>query len=212
MSARPTRVAILLFEGVDLLDVGGPYEVFLTANRLAARRGEAPPFEIVTAAPGGAPVTAYGGLGLLPQVSTEDLGGLDVLLVPGAIAIDEVAADPEVTAAVRRLATGTGIVASICTGAFLLGDAGLLAGVDWTTHWEDIDLLADRIGSRRGQRNVAWVDAGTVVTAGGLSSGLSMALHLVDRLAGRDLAGAAARQLDYAWDPTGGLGGSSASG
>lgn len=206
VSARPTRVAILLFEGVDLLDVGGPYEVFLTANRLAARRGQNPPFEVVTTGPGAALLTAYGGLGLLPQVPSEELDSVDVLLVPGAIAIEEVAADQEVGTAVRQLAARAGIVGSICTGAFLLGDAGLLEGLDWTTHWEDIDELARRIGSERGQRNVPWVDAGKVVTAGGLSSGLSMAIHLVDRLAGRELATATARQLDYAWEPAAGRG------
>ncbi len=180
--------------------------MFLTANRLAARRGENPPFEVVTTGPGAAPLTAYGGLGLLPQVPSEELDSVDVLLVPGAVAIEDVAADQEVGDAVRRLAAGAGIVGSICTGAFLLGDAGLLEGVDWTTHWEDIDQLSGRIGSPRGRRDVPWVDAGRVVTAGGLSSGLSMALHLVDRLAGRELATATARQLDYAWDPAAGVG------
>ncbi len=126
--------------------------------------------------------------------------------MPGAIAIEEVAADQEVRAAVRRLAAGAGIVGSICTGAFLLGDAGLLEGLDWTTHWEDIDQLSERIGSQRGRRGVPWVDSGRVVTAGGLSSGLSMALHLVDRLAGRELATATARQLDYVWDSAAGAG------
>lgn len=90
---------------------------------------------------------------------------------------------------------------SVCTGAFLLAAAGLLDGRQWTTHWEDIDLLAGRLGPEGAVRGVRWVDAGAVVTSGGLTSGISMALHVVDRLAGRELAERTARQLDYPWHP-----------
>ncbi len=96
-------------------------------------------------------------------------------------------------------------MASVCTGAFLLGEAGLLEGRAWTTHFEDIDLLAQAIGVEGATREVQWVDSGEVVTAGGLSSGIDMALRLVERLAGRDLATATARQIEYAWDPDDGV-------
>lgn len=75
----------------------------------------------------------------------------------------------------------------------------------WTTHFEDIDLLAESIGGERATRGVQWVDSGEVVTAGGLSSGIGMALHLVERLVDRHLAVATARQIDYAWDPDHGV-------
>lgn len=194
------RVGILLFDEVDLLDVGGPYEVFLTASRLAARDGLPEPFEVVTASVSGDPVSSYGGMGLSPHCAVAVLGRLDVLVVPGAIAIDTVLADAHVVEAVRRLAAEATIASSVCTGAFLLGAADLLEGVEWTTHWEDVDLLLERIGSGA-VRGTPWVDAGPVVTGGGLSSGIAMALHLVDRLAGRDLAVRTARQIDYDWDP-----------
>lgn len=194
------RVGIVVFEGVDLLDVGGPYEVFLTASRLAVRDGGAAPFEVVTVGRTTEPVTSYGGLRLTPQASLGDAGALDVLVVPGAIAIDDVLGDRDTLAIVGRAAEGAGIVASVCTGAFILGRLGLLEGRRWTTHWEDVEELAARVGSR-GQAWVRWVDAGEVVTAGGLSSGIAMTLHLVDRLAGRELAVATARQIEYEWDP-----------
>jgi transcriptional regulator GlxA family with amidase domain len=199
------RIGILLFDKVDLLDAGGPYEVFLTASRLSERLGVEAPFEVITVGLSRAPVSAYGGLGLTPHCSVDEAGHLDVFIVPGAIAIDDVAATPEVRSAVERLANQADLVASVCTGAVLLGDAGLLADRQWTTHWEDIAFLADRVDSERGRPWEDWVDTGSVVTAGGLSAGISMALHLVDRLAGRPLAIATARQLQYTWDPDAGI-------
>ena len=193
------RIGLLLFEGVDLLDVGGPYEVFLTASRLVARDGGEPPFEVVTLTADGGPVTAYGGLGLRPQAAVANSGPLDVVVVPGTIDVDAAVGDERLLAAIDGLAGATDLTASVCTGAFLLAAAGVLDGRPWTTHWEDVDLLAERIGEGGAVRDVRWVDAGEVVTAGGLSSGIAMALHLVDRFAGRDLAERTARQLDYDW-------------
>ena len=195
------RIGLLLFEGVDLLDVGGPYEVFLTASRLVARDGGEPPFEVVTLTADGGPVTAYGGLGLRPQAAVADSGPLDVVVVPGTIDVDAAVGDDRLLAAVNGLAGATELTASVCTGAFLLAAAGALDGRPWTTHWEDVDLLAQRIGEGGAVRDVRWVDAGEVVTAGGLSSGIAMALHLVDRLAGRGLAERTACQIDYDWRP-----------
>lgn len=193
------RAGIVLFEEVDLLDVGGPYEVLLTASRLVERDGDAPPFTVVTVGPG--PVRAYGGVGLVPQVAPGDAGPLDVLVVPGAVAIDRVRADEALLAWLRPLAEATPLVASVCTGAFLLADLGILPST-WTTHWEDVDALGAITGTS-GDPTVRWVDTGAVVTSGGLSSGIAMALHLVARVAGESLAVRTARQLDYVWDPAG---------
>lgn len=195
------RLGILIYSGVDLLDCGGPYEVFLTAGRLAERDGQVAPFEVVTIGVGLGPLVAYGGLGLVPHTTVADAGHVDVLIVPGAIAIDAVLADPQIRGAVATLSANAEITTSICTGAFLLGAQGLLEGRPWTTHWEDIDLLADTIGDTGATRDVRWVDSGAIVTSGGLSSGIAMALHLVDRCAGRDLAAQTARQIEYDWDP-----------
>jgi transcriptional regulator GlxA family with amidase domain len=198
------RVGILVFEGVDLLDAGGPYEVFLTASRLVGRDGGDPPFDVVTVSADGEPVTAYGGLGLVPQAAAGEVGPLDVLVVPGTIDVDAATADARLVAAIEALDAGAGLTTSVCTGAFLLARAGLLDGRPWTTHWEDVDDLAARLspdGAAGATRGVRWVDGGRVVTSGGLSSGIAMALHVVDRLAGRELAVRTARQLDYSWSP-----------
>lgn len=197
------RIGILIYTGVDLLDCGGPYEVFLTASRLAERDGRVALFEVVTIGVGNAPLLAYGGLGLVPQTTVDEAGSIDVVIVPGAIAIEDALADDALGNAVATLTAGAQITASVCTGAFLLGAHGMLDDRSWTTHWEDVALLAERIGGAGATSDVRWVDSGTVVTSGGLSSGIAMALHLVDRIAGRELAVRTARQIEYIWDPSG---------
>lgn len=197
-------VVIVLFDEVDLLDVGGPYEVFLTANRLLRRRGEPALFDVKTVSLEGAPVTSYGGMGLVPHEPIGTTQSADIVIVPGAVALDDALAREDLQAAIHRLVSETPLAASVCVGAFFLGDAGLLAGLPWTTHWEDIPALAERLGSGMGER-ARWIDAGEVVTAGGLSSGIAMALHLVERFGDRSLAEATATQIDYDWDPDDGV-------
>ena len=200
----PLRVGILLFEQVDLLDVGGPYEVFLTASRLAERRGQPAPFLVSTIGLSLEPVTAYGGLRLTPDTVVAASDRLAILVVPGALAIEAVAADPALIGAIRALSADADLTTSVCTGSFLLAEAGLLEGRPWTTHWEDVEALAQRSDSELGRVGVRWVDDGDLVTAGGLSSGIAVALHLVDRLCGRELAETTAIQIGYSWDPSGG--------
>lgn len=195
-----TRIGILVFDQVDLLDVGGPYEVFLTASRLAARAGGTPPFEVVTVGQRVDSVVSYGGLRLTPESTLDGAGHLDVLVIPGAIAIHEVLSDRALLGSIRTAVDEVSIVASVCTGAFILGEVGLLENRSWTTHWSDVEELATRAGGE-GRAWVRWVDEGKVVTSGGLSSGIAMALHLVDRLVGRELALRTARQLEYEWAP-----------
>lgn len=197
------RVGILVYEDVDLLEAGGPYEVFITATRLAAREDTPAPFQVVTVGPSLKPITAYGGLRLIPDLAFEEVDGLDVLVVPGTVATAGVVADRSLVQEVGRLAKESSLVASVCGGSFILADLGLLADRPWTVHWEDVAALAERAGGQ-GQPWARWIDTGDVVTAGGPGSGIAMTLHLVDRLAGTDLAVRTAHQLDFHWDPRSG--------
>ena len=194
-------IGILLFEGVDLLDAGGPYEVFVTANRLAARDGRAEPFVVRTFTVDGQPVTAYGGLGLTPSARITADTPCDVFIVPGTVDIERIVQDARLQAIITTSLRTSSVTASVCTGAFLLARAEALADRAWTTHWEDIDDLAQVAGEAGARRDVRWVDSGSVVTAGGLTCGIDMALHLVDRFVDRSLATRTARQIDYAWNP-----------
>lgn len=198
-----TRCALLLFDGCDLLDVGGPYEVLLTADRLLARQDRPERLEVVTVTADGAPITAYGGLVLGPTVAADDLDDLDVLVVPGTVDVDGALDDAGLVSLVARLAQRARLVASVCTGSFLLAAAGLLRGRPATTHHKDAGLLARREDVGAVRTGVRWVDDGDLVTGAGLSSGLALGLHLVERLVDRDLAAATAAQIEHPWDPTG---------
>jgi len=199
-------VAILLFPGFDLIDAGGPYEVFLTASRLAERDGLPPQYEVVLVSPGGADAVAFGGMTITGLCSPEDAGPVDLALVPGTIDVASAIADQGLVDAVRSLVGSSPVIVSVCTGAFLLANAGVLSGKAATTHWEDLDNLQATGQTGEVRRGVRWVDEGSVVTSGGLTSGIHMALHMVARDFGVDHAMRTARQLDQPWDPTGATG------
>ena len=195
--ARTRTVAVLLYDDVEVLDALGPFEVLTTAARVAARRGEEPPFRVVlVSTTGRLQVTARAGLRVLADVLLDDAGEPDVVLVPGGVH-DAVQHDPAVRAWLR--ATPAEVVASVCTGAFVLAGAGLLDGVEATTHWEDVEDLRTAFPRVRVVEDVRWTDAGRGLTSAGISAGLDLALHLVRRLAGEELAVATARQMDYRW-------------
>lgn len=195
------NVGILVFDGFDLMDVAGPYEVFLTASRLSERDGGAPLYSITMIAPDGADVSAYGGLGVTGLTSAADAGAVDVLVVPGIIDLATGRADSVLAAAVRTLSDEATLVTSVCTGAFFLADAGLLTGKSATTHWEDVPDLAELATVGEAVPGMRWVDAEDVVTSGGLISGMHMALHVVARQHGDELASRTARQIDLDWSP-----------
>lgn len=198
------HIGILLFDDVELLDMAGPYEVFTTATRMHGRlppkeqAGAAPLFTVTTLAAEARPVRARAGLMLQPDATLQAHPALDVLIVPGGV----VDAELSHTALIRWIATQAAsvpLVASVCTGALLLAQAGVLDGLQATTHWEDLDALralrpgVQVVGERR------WVDAGRIVTSAGISAGIDMSLHLVERLHSRALALRTARQMDFDW-------------
>ena len=93
------------------------------------------------------------------------------------------------------------VLASVCTGALLLAQAGVLDGLEATTHWEDLDALRTLRSAVRVRDGVRWVDQGAIVTSAGISAGIDMSLHLVQRLHSRDLALRTARQMEFDWEP-----------
>jgi transcriptional regulator GlxA family with amidase domain len=99
----------------------------------------------------------------------------------------------------RKVTSQAQLNTSVCTGAFLLGAVGLLDGHAVTTHWSALDALARRFPQARLQREVRWVDEGRLVTAAGISAGIDMSLHLVERLAGLELAEEIAHYMEYRW-------------
>jgi transcriptional regulator GlxA family with amidase domain len=203
------RVDILLFPQVEVLDFAGPYEVFTTANRMAARLmpHSMPPFEVRTVASAAGPVRARAGLQALADAGFADAAPpAAVLVVPGGV-VDDARRDEATLRWIAAAAGGAELVASVCTGAFVLADAGLIAaGTPVTTHWEDIADLRRAHPALDVREGLRWVDGGRIangraalVTSAGISAGIDMSLHLVERLAGRALAERTARQMDFEW-------------
>lgn len=193
------RIGLLVFDDVEVLDACGPFEVFSVANRLATRGGHPEPFELVLIGATESPfVRARGGLRLATDVAVRQAPPCDVVLVPGGL-IDVVSEMPDVQSWLQRARPDAEVVASVCTGAFVLAAAGLLDHRPVTTHWEDLDALRTSwpdLDVRAGDR---FIDHGDLATSAGVSAGLDLALHLVARLNSEQLASATARQMDYDW-------------
>ena len=195
-----TLVAIYVFDRMEVLDFAGPFSVFSTAARLKAREQPDAPglFEVVIVAESMNGVRARGGLILNPHFTISSHPGTDILVIPGGNITAELMKD-NVVKWVGESARTARITAAVCTGAFFLAKAGLLEGREVTTHWEDIDDLQSAYPGIKVIRDRRWVDTGNIVTSAGISAGIDMSLHLVERLVGEDLAVRTARQLDYEW-------------
>jgi len=192
----------MIYDDVEVLDFAGPYEVYTTATRMAARTapGAPAPFRVFTVARTRTAVRARAGLVLTPDHVFADHPPIDVLVVPGGVVTAELARE-DVAAWIAARTARSELTVSICTGSFLLARAGVLDGRSATTHWEDVDDMRAMfpqvdVIARPGLR---WVDGGRVVTSAGISAGIDVSLHVVERLAGRALAERTARQMDFDW-------------
>jgi transcriptional regulator GlxA family with amidase domain len=193
-------VGVYIYDDVEVLDFAGPYEVFTTATRMHARQAPADPapFRVLVIGRTLAPVHARAGLKIDPEFGLKNHPPLDVLIVPGGVVTDEMK-QPDVATWLARVHERASITASVCTGVFLLAQAGLLANESVTTHWEDVDELRATFPRLTVVTGCRWVDEGRIVSSAGISAGIDMSLHLVERLAGRALAERTARQMDFDW-------------
>ncbi|MFI5666292.1 DJ-1/PfpI family protein [Streptomyces sp. NPDC051704] len=196
----PLTFGMIVFDEVEVLDLGGPFEVFSTAGRLARTAADEPLLRVVTVAEAARPVRARGGLKVVPDHALDEEPPFDVLVIPGGVttAVEE---NAQVIDWLARRRETSALTFSICTGAFLLATTGALSGRPATTHWEDQDELARRWPDIRVRRDVRWVDDGDIVTSAGISAGIDASLHIVGRLHGVELARRTARQMEYEWNP-----------
>ncbi|HSP97759.1 MAG TPA: GlxA family transcriptional regulator [Candidatus Dormibacteraeota bacterium] len=194
---RPRRVVILIFDGLQSLDATGPLEVFALADleRRQADSNASPAYAVEVVAPAAGPVTAHSGLRLIAERACRAVGpGVDTLIVAGgdvrAIAADRVVRRWLVACSrrVRRLA-------SVCTGAFVLAEAGLLDGRRATTHWRAAEDLARRFPRVSVEPDAIFVRDGRIWTSAGVTAGIDMALAMVAEDLGHALALAVARRM-----------------
>jgi transcriptional regulator GlxA family with amidase domain len=189
-----STVLMVLFDEVQSLDVTGPLEVFAGANSWRTGHGQAPRYDIRTASLGGQPVRTSSGLRLVPdQDLREESGDPDVLIVPGGAGARH--PDPELIGWLRARGRRAGHLVSVCTGAFLLAEAGLLGGRRVTTHWAYCSTLAARFSDITVDPDPIFVRDGNVLTSAGVTAGIDLALALVEDDLGRDPALQIARHL-----------------
>ena len=187
------RVAILLYDGVEIIDYAAPWEVFGQAG-----------FEVFTVTSTGAPITTAMGMKVTPGHSFENSPAPTILLVPGGGGQRAASADPATIAWVLKNAAAATHVLSVCNGALILAKAGLLDGQKATTFYYQLDQLRDSGKAIDVVTDQRWVDNGKIITSAGLSSGLDAAIHLVSKIRGLAAAQRVALVLEYDWKPDAG--------
>jgi transcriptional regulator GlxA family with amidase domain len=192
------NMGIFLYPGVEELDFCGPFEVLKAAAYTRSEREQNPAWEVFTVAEEPGLLKTGGELLIQPHFTFHDHPRIDLLVIPGGMTNLQMERQT-VLEWVRKVTSQAQLNTSVCTGAFLLGAVGLLDGYAVTTHWSALDELARMYPEAQVQRDVRWVDVGRLVTAAGISAGIDMSLHLVERLAGRELAQEVARYMEYRW-------------
>ncbi|WP_165313848.1 DJ-1/PfpI family protein [Vibrio ziniensis] len=187
------KIGIFVYDNAEVLDFAGPFEVFSTAKRLAGND-----WEVLLIAEQQTLVRARGGFDVQPHFSFDSTPNIDVLIIVGGVHNEEVKKS-KVIDWIKNLVPNTNMVASVCTGAFLLAKAGVITDHCVTTHWEDIADLRAEFPLLEVKENVRWVKQGNIVTSAGISAGIDMSLFLVSEIASMDLALKTAKQMDYDW-------------
>lgn len=182
------RVAFVIGEFTNVIDVGGPWEVF---QDVMGPAGHSPMFELFTVGLDRRPTKMTGGFTVVPDYDFRSAPKADVIVVPAQ------RGSPQMLAWLRQESRRAQVTMSVCTGAFQLARAGLLDGLAATTHHESWDSLAKEFPLVKVQRGPRWVDAGRIVTAGGLTSGIDAALHVVSRLCGTESARRTATFMEH---------------
>jgi putative intracellular protease/amidase/YHS domain-containing protein len=186
----PKTVAILLYEGVELLDVAGPGEVFSGAGH---------PFKVITVAADAKLITSQDFLEIKPNHSFADCPKVDFLVVPGGNTLKAIK-DPRVIKWVRKASADAEVTLSVCTGAFILAEAGVLDGKKATTHWGAVEELKTKYPKVTVCPDKRFVDNGKVVTAAGVAAGIDGALHVVEKVLGKDRADKVSKAMEYRRD------------
>ena len=194
---KPLRIALFAYPDVQALDLSGPLEMFARATRLLRDEGRTHPgYSLAVVGTATGPITASSGFRFLPDTTFRALRSeVDTLLVVGGRGVGALMGDREVLAWLRRMAGRVRRLGSVCTGAFLLAEAGLLDGRAVSTHWSRAEELAQRYPRVRVEQDRIWVRDGNLYTSAGVSAGMDLALALIEEDLGADVALAVARAM-----------------
>lgn len=192
------QLGIMIFEEIEVLDFCGPFEVFSVTRLDEDRRREDPsPFDVILVSESRHPVTTTGGMKVIPDFTFDDCPTLDILVVPGGWGTRKEMHNEVVLSFVRSRAPNVETLASVCTGALVLGSAGLLDGLRATTHWRSLKMMQELFPKVTVDAAAHVVKAGKVITSAGISAGIDIALQVVADYFGEEVARAAARHMEY---------------
>ena len=186
----PIPVAFAMSRGATMIDFAGPWEVFqdvMIRNSGNMRH----PFNLYTVSDKTEPIEASGGMKIVPDHTFETAPAPKVVVIPAQ------AGSPALHAWLRKIVDSTDVTMSVCTGAFQLGKAGLLSGKEATTHHDFFDQFARAFPDVKLKRGFRFVEGPTISTAGGLTSGIDLALRVVERYFGRETAEQTAFYMEY---------------
>jgi transcriptional regulator GlxA family with amidase domain len=195
---EPMNVGILIFDEVEVLDFCGPFEVFSVARDPEDQNHK--PFAVFTIAEQERMIKARGGLLTQPHFYFDNHPPIDILVVPGGWGTRREFDNPVLIDWIKKVTGEAQINTSVCTGSFLLGKAGVLEGKRTTTHWASVEFMRQTFPRTQVEENVRYVDEGNLVTSAGVSAGIDMSLHVVEKLLGRDTAEYTARMMEYVWN------------
>lgn len=192
-------VGILIFDDVEVLDFCGPFEVFSTARPVGIHSDDVALFKALIIAEEDRVITCRGGLLVQPHHTIENAPPLDILLVPGGQGTRRERHNQKLLDWISQRDRQTELTTSVCTGAFLLAERGLLDQRRATTHWGSIEWMRENYPNITMLSDQRVVDEGHIITSAGVSAGIDMSLHVVARLHGLDTARWTARRMEYDW-------------
>ena len=197
------QVGVVVYEEVEVLDFCGPFEVFsVTRLNEEKRREELSPFSVFLVAETKAPVVATGGMKVVPDHDLDSCPKLDILLVPGGWGSRQQMNNERLLKWIADRSRQVETLASVCTGALLLGKAGLLDGKRATTHWRVLDWMQELFPKVTVEKRLHFVEDGALFSSAGISAGIDMSLRLVARYYGEAVARATARHMEYSFPET----------
>lgn len=192
-STPKRKVAIFLFNQVEVLDFAGPFEVFGVASEIHNHRL----FDVSTFSLNKAPITAVNDLSVNPQFAIHEVTDADILIIPGGFGIRAILDNPGVLEFVSHMASRVEVLFSICSGAMLLAKAGLLQGKLYCTHHLIYPEIEHKFPGGIPQCGSRFSTDGNIITAAGISAGIDASLYMVESLCGKDVREATAKYMEY---------------
>ncbi len=193
----PKKVAILIYDEVEVLDFCGPFEVF----SVCGRRDQSNPFNVYTVAEKSGPVLARNQLSVNPKYSITDCLQPDILVIPGGFGARREMNNQNLVEWIKKCNEKAELILSVCTGALLLAKAGLLEGLSATTHHGAFELLEEIAPNTKVKRGERIVDNGRIILSAGVAAGIDMSFYVISKLLGEEQALETAQYIEYPWMP-----------